>query len=130
MIVVDASALAVALGDDGPDGARVRERLRGHRLISPDLIDTEVIGIVRRAARSGALSSGRADQLLVDLADLPLQRVFTARYSAAVWPLTERFTVHEASYLGLAGALDTLLLTADRRLAAVDGLPCQVELIS
>jgi len=130
MIVVDASALAVALGDDGPDGARVRERFRGHVLASPDLIDIEVIGIVRRAATSGALSSGRAGQLLTDLADLPLQRVLTARYTAAVWPLTERFTVPEASYLGLAGALDTILITADHRLAAIEGLPCQVELIS
>ena len=42
MIVVDASVLAVALGDDGTDGGRARDRLAGETLAAPELIDLEV----------------------------------------------------------------------------------------
>jgi predicted nucleic acid-binding protein len=41
VIVVDASILAAALGDDGPDGDGARERLRGERLTAPELVDRQ-----------------------------------------------------------------------------------------
>ena len=48
MIVVDASVLAVALGDDGTDGRRARERLTDETLAAPELIDLEVASAWRR----------------------------------------------------------------------------------
>ncbi len=38
MLVVDVSVLVAALGDDGPDGDRARERLRGQQLTAPELV--------------------------------------------------------------------------------------------
>jgi predicted nucleic acid-binding protein len=130
VIVLDASALAVALGDDGPDGLRVRERLRGHTLFSSDLVDLEVLGIIRRASASSAIDPARADQALSDLADLGLHRVPHHRYLTALWRLSTRFTLFEASYLSLAAALGVPLLTADRRLAQMDDAPCTIEVLA
>ena len=48
VIVVDASVLAVALGDDGRDGEHARERLAGETLVVPELVDLEVVSVWRR----------------------------------------------------------------------------------
>jgi hypothetical protein len=48
VIVVDASVLAVALGDDGTDGERARERLASETLVAPELVDLEVVSVWRR----------------------------------------------------------------------------------
>jgi predicted nucleic acid-binding protein len=74
MIVIDASVLASALADDGPDGDRARERLRGERLAAPELIDLEVTSVLRRASRERRLDDRRARQALEDLAAIPLGR--------------------------------------------------------
>jgi predicted nucleic acid-binding protein len=52
VIVADASVLAPALADDGADGDRARARLRGERLVAPELVDVEVVSVLRRAARA------------------------------------------------------------------------------
>ena len=39
MLVVDASVLAVALADDGPDGDAARTRLRGETLAAPEVVE-------------------------------------------------------------------------------------------
>jgi predicted nucleic acid-binding protein len=48
VIVVDASVLAVALGDDGTNGQRARERLADETLAAPELVDLEVVSVWRR----------------------------------------------------------------------------------
>jgi predicted nucleic acid-binding protein len=45
VIVVDASVLTVALGDDEVDGRTARARIHGE---SPELIDLEVASVLRR----------------------------------------------------------------------------------
>jgi len=48
VIVVDASVLAPALADDDADGHRARESLHDEQLAAPELIDLEVVSILRR----------------------------------------------------------------------------------
>jgi hypothetical protein len=48
VIDVDASVLAVALGDDGTDGEHARERLAGESLVAPALVDLEVVSVWRQ----------------------------------------------------------------------------------
>ncbi|QQS24467.1 MAG: type II toxin-antitoxin system VapC family toxin [Actinomycetota bacterium] len=74
MIVVDASILVTALGDDGSDGDRARSRLEGERLAAPHLIDLEVTSAWRRLAASGDLDPRRAQFALDDLRALRIQR--------------------------------------------------------
>jgi predicted nucleic acid-binding protein len=46
VLVVDASVLVVALADDGPDGDQARARLRGERLVLPELADLEIVSVL------------------------------------------------------------------------------------
>lgn len=129
MIVVDASVLAPALADDGADGDRVRERLRGEQLAAPELIDLEVVSTLRRAARARRLDERRSAQALADLAALPLRRVPHLPLLARVWELRDNLSAYDAAYVALAEALDALFLTADGPLGRASGVRCEVEVL-
>ena len=128
MIVVDASIVASALGDDGRDGERVRSRLVGERLFAPELIDLEVASVWRRAARSGRLDDRRARQALADLAALPLARAPHQPFLPRIWELRDNLTPYDAAYVALAESLEAPLLTADRRMARASAIRCEIEL--
>jgi predicted nucleic acid-binding protein len=128
-VVVDASVLVVALTDDGSHGIRARARLRGERLLAPELIDLEVASVVRRLCRSGRLAAGRAGSVLTDLAGLGFERVSHRPLLPRCWELRENLTPYDAAYVAVAEAFDAPLLTADARLAAAPGLRCTVEVL-
>ena len=129
MIVVDATVLAPALVDEGTDGVRARERLDGEELAAPELIDLEIASVLRRGLQAGRLDERRAGQALVDLADMPLSRTPHLPLITRIWELRATMNPYEASYVALAEALDTVLLTADIGLSRAPGLRCQVELL-
>ena len=129
MLVPDASILAPALADDGPDGDRARARLRGESLVAPEVIDLEVTSLLRRGVRIGSLDGRRAEFAVADLAALPLQRVSHARLVTRCWALRENLTVYDAAYVALAEALGAVLVTADRGMARAPGSTCAIELM-
>jgi predicted nucleic acid-binding protein len=128
VIVVDASILASAVGDDGTDGDRVRGRLAGERLAAPGLVDLEVTSVLRRAYGAGRLGDRRARQAVADLIALPLRRAPHQPFLRRIWELRDNLTPYDAAYVALAEALDVPLLTADRHLAHAPGSRCAVEL--
>ena len=129
MIVVDASVLAVALADDGPDGDRARSRLRGEDLTAPELIDLEVASVLRGRARVGGLDQRRAALALNDLDDLPLRRAPHLPLVRRCWELRDSLTPYDAAYVALAEALEITLLTADRGITQAPGPRCAMELL-
>jgi predicted nucleic acid-binding protein len=129
VIAVDASVLAVALGDDGPDGDQARARLRGERLTAPELIDLEVASVWRRQVREEVMDARRAALALADLIALPLGRTSHRRLLSRCWELRGNLTAYDASYVALAEALDVTLLTGDGRLARAAGPQCRIELL-
>lgn len=129
MLVVDASVLVVALGDDGHAGAVARKRLLHERLAAPELIDLEVVSVLRRRVASGGFPAARARQAITDLRVMPLIRSPHAPLLERCWELRENVTVYDAAYVALAEALDAVLLTADQRLASAPGPRCTRELI-
>jgi predicted nucleic acid-binding protein len=129
LIVVDASVVATALGDDGPDGRRARSRLSGERLAAPEVIDLEVASAWRRLCASGQLHPDRAGQAIADLEALPLERVPHRPLLRRCWELRENATVYDAAYVALAERLQATLVTADRRLVSAPGARCGFELI-
>lgn len=129
MIVVDASVLAPALADDGPDGDRARRRLSGERLVAPAVVDLEITSVLRRAAHAGRLDDRRARQALSDLAAIPLRRAPHLPLVERVWALRENLSVYDAAYVALAELLDATLLTADERLARAPGPRCAIDTI-
>jgi len=129
MIVVDASVLATALGDDGDDGRRARERLIGERLSAPELIDLEVASVFRRLCAGAQLDPQRAAQALTDLDVLRLDRVPHRPLVQRCWELHHNVTVYDAAYIALAELLNAPLVTADQRLIKAPGATCRFELL-
>lgn len=127
--MVDASVVAPALADDGDDGERARERLRGERLLAPELLDLEVISALRRSLASGNLDSRRARFALDDFVSLDIGRVGHRGLIERVWQLRENVTPYDAAYVALAEALALVLVTADSALARAPGPRCTIELL-
>ena len=129
MIVIDASVVVNALGDDGPDGDLARERLRGERLAAPHLLELEVTSAWRRLAAAGALDERRAGLAMVDLGALRIDRVPHRPLLARCWELRSNLTVYDAAYVALAELLDVAMVTADGRLATAPGPRCPIEVL-
>jgi predicted nucleic acid-binding protein len=129
VLVVDASVLAPAVADEGSDGQRMRERLRGEVLVGPDLLHTEVVSVVRRHLGAGRLTKRQANAAIEDLLEIPLRVYPSAPLLRRVWDLRANVTAYDACYAALAEAVDAPLLTADRRLANAPGIRCAVEVI-
>lgn len=131
MIVVDASVLANALGDDGEDGKRARRELQ-HRdgLAAPDLVDVETVAVFRRRWLAGDLTERRFASAVEDLEDLELERFPALPLMRRAYELRANVTAYDASYVALAENLACSLLTADRRLAAAPGRRCEIKLLS
>ena len=130
VIVVDASIVVTALADDGDDGDRIRRRLRVERLVAPHVIDLGVASAWSRLAVAGGMDERRVELALTDLLALRLERVGHGRLLGRCWELRANLTTYDATYVALAEALDTALLTADRRLAEAPGALCAVEVLS
>lgn len=130
MLVVDASVLAVAVADDGKDGDAARARLRGETLAAPELVDLEVVSVLRRQNRTGVFDNRRAALAMSDLQAMPIQRATHLRLLPRCWELRDNLTTYDAAYVALAEALGTTLLTGDRRLAHAPGPTCTIELLT
>lgn len=127
MIVVDASIVAVALADDGPDGDKARARLRGEDLTAPELLDLEVASVLRKQHATGALDDRRAALALDDLQAMPIRRAPHRHLLRRCWELRDNLTMYDAVYVALAELLQIVLLTADQLLARAPGPLCDVE---
>jgi len=131
VIVVDASVLANAVGDDGADGRRVRRELRGAGdLAAPDLVDVETVAVLRKRWLAGSLSGHRFATAVDDLTDIDLHRYPTLRFMRRAWELRANVTPYDAAYVALAEVLDCELWTADQRLAKAPGPLCAIRVLS
>lgn len=129
MLVVDASVLAVALGDDGNHGAAARQRLKGEVLFAPELIDLEVLSVLRRSVATATMTAQRGEEAVADLIDLPIRRASHRPLLLRCWELRHNFSCYDACYVALAETLGVPLVTADARLARSPGLRCAIELL-
>jgi predicted nucleic acid-binding protein len=130
MIVIDASLLAPALVDDGDAGRRVRLRLRGERLVAPQLIDLELLATFRQLVLRDRVDERRVARAVGRVASLRLRRMPHRPLLPRVWALRHNVTAYDAAYIALAEAMAVPLLTADARLASAPGIACEVELLS
>lgn len=120
-VVVDASALIEVLLDVG-QAAKVREAMRGAELVAPDVINHEVLSVLRRHERSGALSAERGTLAVRRLAQANIKRLATLALAETVWSLRENVSIGDAAYVALARRMGWPLLTVDDRLRRAPGL--------
>lgn len=131
MIVVDASVLANALGDDEADGRTARSEIRAAGdLIAPDLVDVETVAVLRKRWLARSVCDERFDAAITDLQRWDFERVPTLRLVRRAYELRANVTAYDATYVALAEALDCELLTADQRLAGATGPRCRIRVLS
>jgi predicted nucleic acid-binding protein len=130
VIVLDASAV-VALLLNTPAGRRVAEAISSPALSlhAPELLDIEVLQVLQRYARLGALTPERGADSVAALGQLDITRYRHAEMLPRMWGLRSNLTAYDAAYVALAEALDAPLLTLDARLAAAPGHKAEVDLI-
>jgi predicted nucleic acid-binding protein len=125
MVVIDASVLADALLVAGP----ARERLASSNLQAPELIDAELLSVLRRLVLADKLPEGHALQALATAERMGLRRHPSRCLWPRAWELRTNLSAYDALYVALAERLNAPLLTADARLARAPGLRCPVELL-
>ena len=129
VLVVDASVIAPAVADGGPDGEACRARINGQSLAAPDLLRVEAVSVIRRQLASGALTAAQANNAIEDLVNLPITVYPTAPLLRRAWELRDNATAYDACYVALAEALDCALATADQRLANAPGARCKFDIV-
>ena len=94
----------------------------------PHLLDVEVLNVLRRQTLRGTLAKERGAMALQDLENIKMSRYPHAPLLGRIWDLRETVTPYDATYVALAEALDTPLVTRDTRLAQAPGKRATVEL--
>jgi predicted nucleic acid-binding protein len=119
--VVDASAL-VELLLQGERAPAVAHAVRGTEMTAPDVVNPEVLSVLRRMERTGDVRPERARQAVADLLDAPVRRYATLPLLPVVWELRGSVSAYDACYVALARALGCPLVTGDLRLTRAPGL--------
>lgn len=108
------------------------EELRAHlatkELHAPTLIDFEVVSALRGLILGRHISLPRAEDLLTDFDDLPVQRwPFADALRRRAFQLRNNVSAYDAAYVVLAEALECPLVTRDQRLARSVGHAARIE---
>lgn len=128
MLIVDASCLYEVIAAT-PRAEGIRARLAAEQdLAAPQVIDAEILGVVRRHEIEGRLDATAAAQAIEDLRDWPAERFGHRGLIRRAWELRATVRTWDALYVALAEALDGTLLTSDRRLARARGPRCRIEI--
>lgn len=131
MIVVDASVLSNAVGDDETAGWRARDELRGtDRVVAPDLVDVETVSVLRKRWLNRTLSDQRFEDALYALEALEIDRYPTLPLMRRAFELRANLSAYDAAYVALAEVVEGELLTADGRLASAPGPRCEIRVLS
>ncbi len=129
MLVVDASCLFEVVADT-PNAAAIADRLAlDADQVAPQVVDVEVMGVIRAQFLRGRLDGTAAGQALADLRDWPGQRFGHRLLLDRAWALRESVRGWDAFYVALAESFDATLLTMDGRLARAHGPRCRIEVL-
>jgi predicted nucleic acid-binding protein len=126
MLIVDASTLFEVVAST-PRAGSIRAVLAADPdHAAPHLVDAEVMSVIQRQYRRGALDTTAAGQAVDDLCSWPGERWPHAVFAPRVWELRNSVRSYDAYYVALAEALDAPLVTCDDRLARAIGPMCEI----
>jgi predicted nucleic acid-binding protein len=125
VIVFDASAAVLGLLNDGD----ARRTLASESVAVPHLADSEVANSLRGQVVRGTASEPEARAALAAWMRLGVHRFAAVGLLGRAWELRENMTAYDATYVALAEAIGSELVTADRRLAAAPGPVCRIVII-
>ena len=125
MIVIDASAALLGLLNDG----EARSLLRDGSVVCPHLADSEVAHALRAQVRRGEVDVVDASRALDVWGRLGVERVGVRGLLGRIWELRDNLSSYDATYVAVAEALESPLLTADGRLARAPGPRCTITVL-
>ena len=103
-------------------GERVGGVLERAALAAPELLDAEVLAVLRREVLAGRLQEQRAMEAVDDLRDWGVERLPHRPLLEDAWSLRGHVTAYDALYVAAARARQAALVTADGPLARAPGL--------
>jgi predicted nucleic acid-binding protein len=104
--------------------------LIGQELSVPDLVDLEVVSVLRRRWLAKTMTARRFAAAVDDLGLLPADRYPVLAFMPRAHELRANVSAYDATYIALAEQLDCVLVTADRRLTSAPGPRCTITVIS
>ena len=129
MIVIDASAVANALTDDGPVGQICRAELaRDVHWAAPEHLIVETFSAIRGRYLGAKISEYRCLDALDTLGSATIELLSTTVLLPRMWELRANVSGYDAAYVAAAESLDCPLVTSDARLARVSGIRCAIRL--
>lgn len=130
MTVFDVSVLVDALVVAGPAGEDARDVLRETTLLHvPTIFAAEATSAIRAMHSRGDVSIEIARGALVKIKTVRTLQYPFEPFLDRVWELRDNLSVYDGWYVALAESLDTVLVTADRRLAGAPGPRCAVTTV-
>jgi predicted nucleic acid-binding protein len=129
MIVVDASVVASVLLGDDQSGVILDRLLVAGELYAPELLDVEVLHVIRRATARHDVSARHAEQAVKLLGELPVTRIGHDALRVRIWQLRENLSAYDATCVALAEGIGATLVTRDRRFGGAPGLRIPVEVV-
>ncbi len=125
-LVVDAS-VAVEYLLRTPLGLRVAGMLEQAHLLAPEVLDAEVLAVLRRYVLAGRLTEARAGEAVLDLGDWGVERLPHAPLLSDAWELRHNVAAFDALYVAAAKQYEVPVVTADGPLsrAPVGGVVVQ-----
>ncbi len=110
-----------------PLGLKLADVIEGAFLLAPELLDMEVLSVLRRAVLRGQLTEQRALVAIEDLVDWSIDRILHISLVRAAWQHRNNVSACDAFYVVAAGLSSASLLTADGPLARAPSLGIVVE---
>ena len=124
--VVDAS-VAVEYLLKTPLGLTIADTIEDSSLAAPELMDAEILSVLRRAVLGGRLEEARAQMVIDDLLLWPVDRISHRSLAPLAWQYYRNVSAYDAFYVAAARAQDLPLITADGRLSRASGLGIVVQ---
>lgn len=126
-IVVDSSALIEVVSNKAPDPMLLRRLSNSSAAAAPDLLDVEVMSVLRRMERREELSSEEASTAFSFVRTAPVERFPLRALAKRAWELRGSVTAHDSFYVALAEHLGVPLITTDGNLAGSNGHQVDIE---
>jgi predicted nucleic acid-binding protein len=124
--VIDASAATEYLLRT-PLGLKVATAVAEASLIAPELIDVEVLSVLRRAVWRRELTEQRAILAVEDLVDWSIDRIPHKPLVWLAWQHRSNVSAYDAFYVAAARMANAPLLTADGPLSRAPKLGISIE---
>ena len=124
--VIDASAAAEYLLRT-PVGVKVAETIQDGWLVAPELLDVEVLSVLRRAIFRREVAEQRALAAIEDLLEWPINRIPHTSLAWAAWQHRNNVSAYDAFYVAAARLYDSPLLTTDGPLTRAPSLGIAIE---